>query len=222
MVALKRYKPASEPMSAEPFVPQTRSLRVLASAVQKCRGCPLWRDTTQAVFGEGPARAKILMVGEQPGDQEDLQGHPFVGPAGRVLDDMFRRVGIPRDAVFLTNAVKHFKHTMRGKRRLHNKPDARETQACKPWLLAELDIVSPKMLVLMGSTAAQSLLGSKARVLAMHGKPFESDWCEWTMVTVHPSSVLRVPDRAARHKARADLEKDFRVLAKAYGALAAA
>ena len=200
--------------SAADFLPSRLSLPVLAKAAQKCRGCDLYCHATQAVFGEGPVAAHVMLVGEQPGDQEDLAGHPFVGPAGRLLDETLDAAGIPRKEVYVTNAVKHFKWTPRGKRRLHSKPTMREVSACRPWLEAELQIVHPPVLVLMGSTAAQSLLGSQFRVTKHRGEIMETEWAKWTLATVHPSSLLRIPDQSARREAREQFLKDFRLVAK--------
>jgi uracil-DNA glycosylase family protein len=182
-------------VGAESYVPSTTSLRALTKAVQDCRGCPLYVDTTQAVFGEGKRTAPIVLVGEQPGDQEDRQGHPFVGPAGRVLWSCVEAAAIDRGDVFATNAVKHFKHELRGKRRLHKKPNASEVEACHPWIEAELEAVRGRVLVALGATAARSLLGrtvaigaSRDRVFEVHDRP--------TLVTYHPSAVLRADDQA--------------------------
>jgi uracil-DNA glycosylase len=177
--------------SAADFLPDTRSLRTLAEASQSCRGCPLYANATQAVFGEGPKNASVVFVGEQPGDAEDIAGEPFVGPAGRLLDSVMDEVGIDRSKVYVTNAVKHFKWTPKGKRRMHAKPSSREMAACRPWLEAELELIKPKVLVCLGATAAQSLLGRSFRLTKVRGQPFESDWAKWTMATYHPSAVLR-------------------------------
>src|SRR5215204_496938 len=159
---------------AEPFVPPTTSLRALAEAAQGCRGCDLYRHATQAVLGEGRRRARIMLIGEQPGDQEDIQGHPFVGPAGALLDKALIEAGIDRKQVYVTNAVKHFKWEPRGKRRIHKKPNAREIAACRPWLEAELEVVKPDVLVCLGASAAQALLGREFRVSQQRGEFVES------------------------------------------------
>jgi DNA polymerase len=177
--------------SAADFVPTTTSLKKLAEAAQGCRGCPLFANATQTVFGAGPKGASVVLVGEQPGDAEDLAGEPFVGPAGRLLDTVLDDVGIDRNEVYVTNAVKHFKWTPRGKRRMHAKPSAREVSACRPWLEAELELIKPEVLVCLGATAAQSLLGRSFRLTKVRGQLFESDWARWTMATYHPSAVLR-------------------------------
>ena len=207
--------------SAEPFLPKARSLRSLAEAVQSCEGCGLYRNATQAVFGEGTKRARVMFVGEQPGDREDIEGHPFVGPAGGVLDRGLDAAGISRDDAYITNIVKHFKWTPapRGKRRIHKKPDLREQLACRPWLDAELEQVRPTVLVCLGATAAQSLLGRSFRVTKERGRFFESDLAPFVTTTVHPSSILRAPDDASRAAAMdafvEDLKKVATVLRKA-------
>lgn len=193
--------------SAEPFVPATRSLPTLQQAVQACMGCPLYADTTQAVFGEGAPTASIELVGEQPGDQEDTQGHPFVGPAGAVLWRCLDDAGIGRDEVFVTNAVKHFKHEHRGKRRLHKKPNTAEIEACHPWLSAELQVVEGRVVVALGATAARSLFGRTTPIAASRGKTLQvAD--RPAIVTYHPSAVLRTDDAAA--EVRAALVDDLR------------
>jgi DNA polymerase len=186
-------------MTAAPFLPDRRSLKALRGAAAKCRGCPLWRHATQTVFGEGPARARIVMVGEQPGDREDLAGRPFVGPAGRLLDEALVAAGIDRAEVYVTNAVKHFKWEPVGKRRLHKKPSAREIAACRPWLDAEMDALQPAVVVALGATAAQDLMGAAFRVTRERGKIFRDlDWAPAFVATVHPSSILRGdPDERA-------------------------
>lgn len=175
-----------------------RSLKELDSAIARCRGCLLWERATQAVCGEGRAKASVMLVGEQPGDQEDLTGKPFVGPAGRVLDEALERAGIDRKDVYVTNAVKHFSWEPRGKRRMHKTPAQQEVAACLDWLLGEIRLVSPRLIVCLGGTAVRALLGPKFKVLANRGKFFDSEWGPKILVTVHPSSILRVPpeDRA--------------------------
>ena len=203
-------------MTAEPFVPATRSLRVLRAAVQECRGCDLYRHATQAVFGEGPRRAILVFVGEVPGDVEDQTGHVFVGPAGRMLDKALEQVGISRRDVYMTNAVKHFKFKRRGKRRIHDKPDASEVRACRPWLEAEFQVLKPKMLVALGATAAKAMFGPSFGVMKERGNTFESQWAPWSMATVHPSSLLRAPDHDAREKAWRDFLADMKIVGRRY------
>jgi uracil-DNA glycosylase len=189
---------------AEEYVPTDAGVDELRAAVQDCRGCDLYKDATQAVFGEGPADAKVVVVGEVPGDQEDQQGHPFVGPAGRLLDRALDEAGIDRTQVYVTNAVKHFKfkRAERGKRRIHEKPGRTEVVACRPWLLAELDTVRPELVLLLGAVAAQSLLGTGFKVTKERGKVVElPDRPERAVATVHPSSVLRSNDRDAAYQA---------------------
>jgi DNA polymerase len=186
------------------------SLDEVAHRARKCRACPLHKLGTQTVFGEGPPKARIILVGEQPGDQEDKAGHPFVGPAGRLLDEALVAAGIDRTTVYVTNAVKHFKWKPVGKRRLHQKPSAREIAACKPWLEAELAILRPEVIVALGATAAQALMGPAFRVTRDRGRPFDIPWAKVLFATVHPSSILRGPpaDRAANLAAFiADLKK---------------
>jgi DNA polymerase len=199
--------------SAAPWVPERPTLPRLREAVEGCRGCPLWRTATQAVFGEGRVRAAVMLVGEQPGDQEDLEGRPFVGPAGRVLDDALAEAGVDRDATYVTNAVKHFKWEARGKRRIHAKPTWSETMACRPWLEAELAVVKPRVLVCLGATAAQSLLGKQFRVTKQRGEWIDSDLAELVTATIHPSAILRQRDADARHAEMARLVDDLRKVA---------
>src|SRR4051794_27802203 len=170
--------------SAAEFIPKSHSLKVLAGACQTCRGCPIYCRATQAVFGAGPKDARVMFVGEQPGDQEDLAGKPFVGPSGLLLNDAMEKGGVARDEAYVTNAVKHFKWEPRGKRRLHSKPSAREVAACRPWLEAEIKIIQPRMIVCLGATAAQSLMGSSFRVTKERGKPIEkTPWAPWVLAT---------------------------------------
>jgi DNA polymerase len=182
--------------SATPFLAQQIALPALREAAAGCKGCHLWQLGTQTVFGEGSESAPLMLVGEQPGDQEDKAGKPFVGPAGRLLDKALADAGIDRSAAYLTNAVKHFKWQARGKRRIHQKPTWAEITACRPWLEAELAIVQPRVLVLLGATAAQSLLGRQFRVTQSRSKLIESDLAEAVTATIHPSAILRgEPDR---------------------------
>jgi DNA polymerase len=185
--------------SAGDFLPEHRTLQTLRDAAAGCRGCELWTRGTQTVFGEGPRRARVVMVGEQPGNDEDLAGKPFVGPAGRVLDRALDAAGIARTDVYVTNVVKHFKWEPKGKRRIHAKPNQLEISACLPWLEAELDIVKPVVVVCLGATAAQALLGPKFRVTKQRGEWVAARWAPRVMATVHPSAILRAPDDAARH-----------------------
>jgi DNA polymerase len=200
---------------AAPFVPDTASLKVLDEAAQSCRGCDLYRHATQAVLGEGRRRSQIMLVGEQPGDQEDLQGHPFVGPAGAMLDKALEQAGLPRSAVFLTNAVKHFKWEPRGKRRIHQKPRISEIRACRPWLEAELRIVKPLVVVCLGAVAAQAIFGSQFKLMQQRGRVLQSSVSPRTLATIHPAAVLRAPDEAARREAFASLVKDLKAARKA-------
>ena len=205
--------------SAEEFIPPTHSLRTLAEACQSCKGCPLYKDTSCAVFGEGPKDAKIMLIGEQPGDQEDLAGKPFVGPAGHVINKAFDEAGIDRGIVYMTNAVKHFKHDRRGSQRLHRTPVAREITACHPWLRAEIKIVQPDLLVTLGVTAGRSLLGPGFSLKNYHDKLPDGPLGGKIVPTYHPAAMLRQPDHDARQKVYddlvADLKKARRLLEKA-------
>jgi uracil-DNA glycosylase len=201
---------------AQAFMPPEHTLPAMRAAVTACRGCPLYRHATQAVFGEGDLRAPILMVGEQPGDSEDLAGRPFVGPAGHVLDQGLAAAGISRDEIYVTNVVKHFKFTQRGKRRIHDKPTQYEVSACKPWLNAELALVAPQIVVVLGATAAQSLLGRTFRVTKERGIERATALAPHTFATVHPASVLRAPDEAQREEARLAFFADLRVVGECY------
>jgi uracil-DNA glycosylase family protein len=198
--------------TAEPFVPASRSLRTLQRAAQACKGCPLYADSTQAVFGEGAHGAPIVLVGEQPGDQEDKQGHPFVGPAGSVLWRCLDDAGIDRQSVFVTNAVKHFKHEDRGKRRLHKKPTTAEVDACHPWIDAELRAVAGRVIVALGATAARSLFGRTMPIAASRGTTMRVG-DRPAIVTYHPSAVLRADEAAAEIRAAlvADLRRAHRL-----------
>jgi DNA polymerase len=185
---------------AVPFITEGSTLAQLRAEVQQCRGCDLYRGATQAVFGEGRPHSHILMVGEQPGDKEDVAGHPFVGPAGQLLDRALEEAGIDRSEVYVTNAVKHFKFEERGKRRLHKKPTAAEVTACKPWLEAELDRVRPDLIVCLGATAAQAVIGRQHRLLDNRGRFFEHPHAASVTATVHPSAILRSPTPEQRHQ----------------------
>lgn len=198
------------PVSAAAFLPRRRDLKSLREAARGCRGCPLYRNATQTVFGEGKAAARLILVGEQPGDREDREGKPFVGPAGLLLDRCLEEAGIDRDEVYVTNAVKHFKWEPRGKRRIHKKPSAREIAACRPWFDAEVEEIQPEMIVCLGATAAQALLGKSFRVTQERGRVLSQPGLPPLLATVHPSSILRAPDDAARHQARAEFVRDLR------------
>lgn len=196
--------------------PTLTTIRELQSAAADCRACDLWKAATQTVFGEGPSAAKVMFVGEQPGDQEDLIGHPFVGPAGKLLDRALEEAGVDRRLVYVTNTVKHFKWapSERGKRRIHKKPRSDEIQACRPWLDAELRVVHPEVLVCLGATAAQALLGRTFRVNQQRGQWIDSPLAPHVIATVHPSSILRAPDDKARELQMQQFVKDLRVVAR--------
>ena len=208
--------PKKPNVSAADFLPPRHDLPSLQTASKECQGCDLYRNATQTVFGEGRASSTILFVGEQPGDQEDLAGRPFVGPAGRLLDACMEEAGIDRSAAYVTNAVKHFKWEPRGKRRIHKKPTMREVAACRPWLSAEIEAVGPKLVVCLGATAAQSLLGSSFRVSQDRGKTMKVPGYPPIVTTVHPSSILRAQTDEDRERERqlfvADLITAARVL----------
>lgn len=201
-------------MTAADYLPQRISLPALRESVQDCRGCDLYRRATQAVMGEGDPRARAMFVGEQPGDEEDIAGRPFVGPAGRLFDRMLEAAGVPRAEIFVTNTVKHFKWIPRGKKRLHQKPSSGEVEACTPWLEAELALVKPEILVLLGATAAQALLGHGFKVTRSRGVAFASRFAPVTFATVHPSSLLRIPDPIERRAARALFLREMELVAE--------
>ena len=208
--------------SAAQYLPGRLSLRALREAAEKCRGCDLYKYATQTVFGEGPRRARVMFVGEQPGDSEDRAGHPFVGPAGRLLRDALENTGIAIDESYVTNAVKHFKFVTRGKRRIHQKPRTIEVRACEPWLQGEIAVVKPAVVVPLGVIAAQALLGPKFKLTPNRGRVLEGlELAPAVIATVHPSSILRAPDTASRHRELAKFEADLRVVADALSALAA-
>jgi DNA polymerase len=204
--------------SAADFFPERKSLKAFREAAADCKGCDLWERGTQTVFGEGARRAEIVFVGEQPGNEEDLTGKPFVGPAGRLLDNALAEVGIDRRQIYVTNVVKHFKWEPRGKRRIHKKPNPREVAACRPWLEAEINLVKPKVIVCLGATAAQALLGPQFKVSKQRGQFIESTLAPYIMATVHPSSILRAPDDETRHAEKRkfidDLKRVAAVLSK--------
>ena len=202
---------------ATPFLPERKSLTALRAAAAGCRGCHLHEPATQTVFGEGRKGSRVMLVGEMPGDREDREGHPFVGPAGRELDAALERVRIARDEVYITNVVKHFKFEERGKRRIHQTPRKGEVDACLPWLRAELDVVRPEVLVILGATAGKALCGSGFRLGAARGRPLDSDLAPVVMATIHPAAILRARDDEARGAERrafvGDLEAVAEVLA---------
>ncbi|HEX3681157.1 MAG TPA: UdgX family uracil-DNA binding protein [Bryobacteraceae bacterium] len=198
--------------SALPWVPATNDLAALRKAAGACRGCELYAHATQVVFGEGPRDSQVVMVGEQPGDDEDKKGHPFVGPSGRLLSKAMEEAGLDREKIYVTNAVKHFKFVERGKRRIHAKPTGVEISACRPWLEAELTSIAPELVVCLGATAAQSLMGRDFRITAERGKFFTHPWAKELVATVHPSAILRAPDR---YEEEYDLFlRDLRLIAK--------
>jgi DNA polymerase len=205
--------PKSPIMTAAPLIPDHPTLEKLREAAAGCKACDLWKRGTQTVFGEGSRHAKVMFVGEQPGDQEDLQGRPFVGPAGRVLDKALEIAGIHRNDVYVTNAVKHFKWEARGKRRIHKKPRQLEIAACRPWLEAEIAVTKPEVVVCLGATAAQSLLGPKFKVTERRGEVMPSTLAPFIVATVHPSSILRAPDEEARQEAMTAFVNDMRTIA---------
>src|SRR6266567_1401588 len=197
--------------------PDSSSLSTVRDAAQDCTGCHLYKRATQTVFGEGPKKAPIMLVGEQPGDYEDVAGKPFVGPAGKIMDRALEEAGIDRKQVYVTNAVKHFKWEPRGKRRIHKKPNSREIAACRPWLEAELRIVRPKLVVCMGATAAQAILGPSFRVTRERGKVLSSKVAPRVLATVHPSSLLRQPDEESRQREYKRFVVDLRAALRAAG-----
>jgi DNA polymerase len=201
--------------TAAALVPQRPSFASLRRAASTCRACPLWKRATQTVFGEGPATAEIFLLGEQPGDQEDHQGRPFVGPAGHLLDSCLERAGIDRSRVYVTNVVKHFKWEPRGKKRIHQKPNSEEIAACRPWLEAELALIQPKALICLGATAAQAIFGPSFRVTRSRGTFLPSPLAPLVSATVHPSAVLRSPDPDTRQKEEDLLVRDLARVARA-------
>jgi uracil-DNA glycosylase len=209
----------SEPKSAAEFVPAQKTLPLLREAVQSCRGCDLYRYAIQAVAGEGPPSSSIVFIGEQPGDDEDRLGRPFVGPAGRLFDRALEEAGIDRSAVYITNAVKHFKFEERGKRRIHKKPSASESKACRPWLEAELAVIRPEILVCLGATAAQSVFGAAYRVTKQRGQFVKHLWAPQATSTIHPSAILRAPNEQRHLEYQRFVEdlKKVRVAARSRG-----
>ena len=211
----EKQKPARASLpTAAPLIPPQPTLPKLKKTAADCKACPLWKTGTQTVFGEGSSHAKVIFVGEQPGNDEDLVGKPFVGPAGKLLDRVLEEVGINRDEVYVTNVVKHFKWEPRGKRRIHKKPNAREIAACRPWLDSEIDLLKPQVLVCLGATAAQALLGKDFRVSQQRGELIESILAPHVMATVHPSSILRAPDEETRRAERERFARDLEKVAK--------
>jgi uracil-DNA glycosylase len=204
-----------EPNDATPFLPERRSLKALREAAAECRGCHLWRKATQTVFGEGRKGSRVMLVGEMPGDREDRAGEPFVGPAGRELDEGLEAAGIDRKVAYLTNVVKHFKFEERGKRRIHQTPKRFEVDACRSWLDAELEVVGPEALVVLGATAGKALFGSSFKITQERGRLLESDLAPIVSATVHPSAILRAPDDEARQEQRRAFRADLAVVARA-------
>ena len=204
--------------SAAEFFPSRKSLKAFRDAAADCKACDLWKRGTQTVFGEGTRRAEVFFVGEQPGNEEDLAGHPFIGPAGRLLNEALVDAGIDRAQTYVTNVVKHFKWEPRGKRRIHKKPNSSEIKACRPWLEAEIALIKPKVIVCLGATAAQALLGARFLVSKQRGQFIESTLAPYIMATVHPSSILRAPDEETRYAEKRrfidDLKKVARVISK--------
>ena len=207
-------KSRSPEISAADFMPEQLTLPSLKAAAADCKGCDLWKKGTQTVFGEGKRRATALFVGEQPGNEEDLTGKPFVGPAGRIFDSALEEAGINRQQTYVTNVVKHFKWEPRGKRRIHKKPNSQEINACRPWLEAEIAVVKPQVVVALGATAAQALLGAQFRVTKNRGEFLESTLAPYIMATVHPSSILRAPDDETRRLEYRRFVNDLKKLAR--------
>ena len=210
----RKFSPKSSKSSAENLIPTRPTLSTLKEAAADCRACDLWKKGTQTVFGEGRRRSKVMFVGEQPGNEEDLAGKPFVGPAGRLFDAALAEAGIDRNQTYVTNVVKHFKWEPRGKRRIHKKPNAQEIAACRPWLQAEIDVIKPEVIVALGATAAQSLFGPQFRVTKQRGQFLESTLAPYVMATVHPSSILRAPDEETRRLEHRRFVDDLKKLAR--------
>ena len=210
-----RFMASEPPYDATPFIPPRPTLEALREAACDCRGCDLWEPATQTVFGEGREDASMVLVGEVPGDREDRAGRPFVGPAGRELDKALAAVGVDRSDVYITNAVKHFRFEERGKRRIHQRPDAKQIKACHPWLRAELDVIAPEALVILGATAGKALLGSSFALMRERGKRLDSDLAPVVVATIHPSAILRGSDSATRQAQRDMFTEDLRVAASA-------
>lgn len=208
--------------SAAEFLPKRHTLESLRAAARSCEGCELYKNATQTVFGEGPQHASVMLVGEQPGDMEDREGYPFVGPAGRLLDKALAEAKIPRDQVYITNAVKHFRWIQRGKRRLHQKPAIRHVVACKPWLEAEREVVHPKVVVCLGATAAQAMLGRAVSIGRERGKFFDGEHGEAVLITIHPSSILRHREKSEREAEYRGFLADMRLVQRKLRGMAAA
>jgi uracil-DNA glycosylase len=208
--------PKRPQQTAAPLIPPKATISKLREAADECKACDLWKLGTQTVFGEGAAKARVMFVGEQPGDQEDIQGRPFVGPAGKLLDKALAEAGIDRKDIYVTNAVKHFKWEPRGKRRIHKKPNSMEITACKPWLDAEIDALQPQIIVCLGATAAQALLGRQFKVTAQRGEWVPSELAPFVMATVHPSSLLRAPDEETRRLEMQRFISDLKLIHKAF------
>ncbi len=202
------------PTTAAPWVPQHPTLPALIAASRHCEGCDLFRHATQTVFGEGPAHAPVLFIGEQPGDQEDQQGKPFVGPAGRMLNQALRDAGVDREQVYVTNAVKHFKFIERGKRRIHGKPNTIEITACRPWLEAEVQVVQPDLIVCLGATAGQALMGPAFRITKERGRVLAHPWAKSLLATIHPSALLRMPEPERREQEYQLFVRDLHTVAE--------
>ena len=210
----RKASPKSSKSPAEDLIPSRPTLPLLKVAAADCKACDLWKRGTQTVFGEGRRRSKVMFVGEQPGNEEDLTGKPFVGPAGRLFDAALEEAGIDRKQTYVTNVVKHFKWEPRGKRRIHKKPNAQEIAACRPWLQAEIDLIKPEVIVALGATAAQSLFGPQFRVTKQRGQFLESTLAPYVMATVHPSSILRAPDYETRRLEHRRFVDDLKKLAR--------
>jgi uracil-DNA glycosylase family protein len=210
---VKELQASTKKLNAADFLPAERDLPALRLAAANCRGCPLWENATQTIFGGGRSSARIVLVGEQPGDQEDLAGKPFVGPAGKLLDEALIGAKIGRDDVYVTNAVKHFKWMPRGKRRIHQKPSSREILACRPWLVAEIEAVRPKAIVCLGVTATHGVFGRPKKISEYRGQLIESELCPSVLITVHPSSLLRITDHGEREASMKHFVGDLRIVA---------
>jgi len=215
-------KARKETVSAKDFLPGKRTLEALRDAARSCKGCDLYKNATQTVFGEGPPNAKVVFVGEQPGDQEDRQGRPFVGPAGRLLDKALAEAGISREQVYVTNAVKHFKFIWRGKRRLHQKPVVRQVMACRPWLEAEIEMLRPEIVVCLGATAAQSIFGRPVPITKERGKFLPSELGPIVFITIHPSAIYRHPEKEEQEKEYRRLASEIKLVRRKLQRLKAA